>query len=532
MSRSQPQLFKAITILLLFASLSPAILAEQLLWPYNLPSDANYSPEDEPIMRKRELAQERLQNERVVGVKKMSLDEGEMFFPEYWTFESDVAPNGALIRRRHWDDGFDALDEYSNTSTPQTLWPVFALHTDEQISQNPLSRRFFPEHFRRQLEKRFQCPSGTSACTSIDRPNVCCATDETCVLASNTGLGDAGCCPDGETCGNTVSSCQSGYTSCPNNPGGGCCIPGSACLDTGCVITSTETVTGSSTIEASSSTSTQVSSSTLPLVTITSTTTIVVYPSTTVVTSSSSSKSSTSSSTSTTSKSSGTQSVVVTTTVTSSSSSALTCSSNYRSCPASLGGGCCPKDSACGSPTCPPSSSTSTSTASLIPPVRGTTEKSTTKSTSSSSSSSVTDSSCPTGYYACSAYYQGGCCQVGRDCSKTSCPAASSTSLIETNSVTIVAPATSGVSATIEGETGHCATGWALSPTSAGGGCCPSGYACGSSCTVATAATQTAYGSLVSKEQPSNSAGCRVFDGSIVMSIFTITCFMICFMIR
>jgi hypothetical protein len=101
----------------------------------------------------------------------------------------------------------------------------------------------------------FQCPSGTDPCTSVNS-NVCCFSGETCqrVEDSGTGLGNVGCCPDGQTCGGDLpSACPPGYSSCPNNPGGGCCIPGSRCFDDGCILISTSTIvlTSSGTIISS-----------------------------------------------------------------------------------------------------------------------------------------------------------------------------------------------------------------------------------------------------------------------------------------
>lgn len=447
----------------------------------------------------------------------MSTDEGEMFFPEFWTFASEMEDyskredESSPVKREngHTHGG---MTIHSNGSIILGYLPVLALHDDGGTSPNPLLARFLPGHLRQQLEKRYKCPTGTSACTSIDRPDSCCATDSTCELIEDTGLGDVGCCAAGETCSGTLSSCEEGYTSCPDNPGGGCCIPGYSCYKSGCAVSATTTVVAT----ATTSTETETTSSTLGPVTIYSTTTVVVYPSTTTTTSTTSDDPSTSSSSrsSSTSSHSSTKTsssvVVVTTTVT--SSQALTCSTGYRSCPASLGGGCCPTSRACGSPTCPALSST----ASLSAPVRGTTRDS--SSTSAADSSSISYSSCPVGYYACSAYYEGGCCRVGRDCSKTSCPASDSTTLVNTNGVTIAAATGSGVSATTEGETGSCATGWALCPTSDGGGCCPSGYACGSSCTIAASASQTGYGTLVSKVQPSSAT--KIVDGHFWLSFF------------
>lgn len=137
--------------------------------------------------------------------------------------------------------------------------------------------------------------------------------------------------------------------------------------------------------------------------------------------------------------------------------------------------------------TIPPStesSSTSTSTEitdNPVPPARPTS-----RTTTSDASASRVDV-CPTGFYACSAVYHGGCCQTGRDCHTTSCPTTSSTTLT-TNGETIIVPVTTGVSH----NTGKCAKGWFSCADTAGGGCCPSGFACGTSCTATAAKTTVA----------------------------------------
>ena len=478
---------------LLFASHTVHVTAEQLRWPYNLPDGIKYFPEDEPLMRRNEEAQEKLQNEKPVGIRKMSLDEGEMFFPHYWTFESDEKADGSIaspdnesiIRRS------PALDEdgevFGNETLEENIWPVIALHTNEEISRDPLLARYLPVSWRKQLSKRFQCPSGTFSCTSINRPNSCCANGETCQLIQDTGLGDVGCCAADQACGGQLSGCPQGYTSCPNNPGGGCCLPGYACYNEGCAVSSTNTVIVTPTVTQT------VGSSSLPPVTLTSTTTVVVPPPGQTTPSPTTTSQTSNSPTSSRQSTSSTSVVVVTTT---SSIATLVCSTGFRSCPPSLGGGCCPTNSACGSPTCPALSSTQ----SLVPPVRGTTDGTSTTRTSSSTSASYTD--CPTGFYACSAFYVGGCCRTGRDCSSTSCPVVQSTTLVS-DGQTIVAPTGSGITANTNGLRGTCPTGWALCPTSEGGGCCPSGYACGTSCTVQASATQTGFGQLINKVQPS-----------------------------
>lgn len=136
-----------------------------------------------------------------------------------------------------------------------------------------------------------------------------------------------------------------------------------------------------------------------------------------------------------------------------------------------------------------------TTTDSLVPPARPTS-----LSTATHATTSRVDV-CPTGFYACSAVYHGGCCQTGRDCDTTSCPTTSSTTFVS-NGETIVIPVTTGGGS---GTTGRCAQGWFSCADTAGGGCCPSGFACGQSCTA------TAAHSTVAKEQATGtSSGSRV----------------------
>lgn len=140
--------------------------------------------------------------------------------------------------------------------------------------------------------------------------------------------------------------------------------------------------------------------------------------------------------------------------------------------------------------------STSTSTSSsgdASAPVRPT----------SGTTSTVSDF-CPTGFYACSAVYGGGCCQTGRDCQTTSCPSTAYTTIISSG-VTIAVPATDVPATT---TTGTCAGGWSLCPTSAGptAGCCPSGYSCGTaSCFLATGSATAS----LAKEIPDSAARSR-----------------------
>ncbi|OAP54242.1 hypothetical protein AYL99_11343 [Fonsecaea erecta] len=478
------------SLLILITSSIPSVTAQDLdwQWPYNLPPDSKYYPEDELLVRRDLDVQRKLQKSNPTGVRKMSGDPGEMFYLQYWGFDE---------QQDEEEFHMDSLD-WANATLFASFHQPVRVHDSYQ---NPrIFRRLLPG-WHLFAERDFQCPTGTSACTSIDRPNSCCATGYTCQLVQDTGngLGDVGCCPNGQVCGDALStSCASGYTSCPNNPGGGCCLPGYACYQVGCVQTSTATILTTptpSTTTVTSYTTVTPSPSTPPPTTHTSTTTTA--PTSTKISSVSPLPPVIST-------------VTLTVTVTSATTLPLTCSSGFRSCPASLGGGCCPTDRQCGSANCPALSSTSSSSsATPEPPVRPTslttTVETTTTTSTHSTSLSYPVTGCPTGFYACSAYYPGGCCQIGRDCASTSCPALPSTTLVSGSTLTIVAPTGPGITAPATQVTGSCAHGWSSCAPSVGGGCCPSGYVCGvTSCNVP--ADVTGGGKGVGKEAPVNAA--------------------------
>ncbi|EAW07868.1 putative GPI anchored protein [Aspergillus clavatus NRRL 1] len=337
------------------------------------------------------------------GVKKMPADEGEKFLFDYWDYDGIGAGDLTV------PDCSGGLRGSGESETKPRSYPLRA--------SLPVSTLADPG-FTPLLRRDFKCPSGTLACTAINRPESCCGTGDTCQLIQDTGLGDVGCCPQGQTCSGAIGSCQQGYTSCPASLGGGCCIPGYECSCPGAYVY-TVTITLSSTV-------------------IVSTATRIVPPQTTQASTSSSSSS------------------------TSSTSSGTT-----------------------GEPVPP------------APPARPTS-----LSTETTSQTSQTESLCPTGFYACSAFYQGGCCRTGRDCDTTSCPVRAS-STITSNDRTIVVPAqtTGAVSGT-----GRCASGWFSCADTVGGGCCPSGFACGSSCTTVASASATG---TVAKSAP-DSAGSRL----------------------
>jgi hypothetical protein len=72
------------------------------------------------------------------------------------------------------------------------------------------------------------------------------------------------------------------------------------------------------------------------------------------------------------------------------------------------------------------------------------------------------------------------------------------------NGVTIVVPVTTATeNSGGSGSGNRCANGWFSCADTVGGGCCPTGFACGASCT----ATDTASATTVAKEQATNGAG-------------------------
>ncbi|KAK3685470.1 hypothetical protein B0T22DRAFT_219039 [Podospora appendiculata] len=403
------------------------------------------------------------QAQHPTAIKKMPPDQGEKFYPEYCAFpdhgtfappaQAPFAPAAAAaaaakaIAPRHLAANASAQIPYLPPFAP-LLDDDDDEHQEQRIIPAAPGRSIFgraAEALARLERRQWACPAGTSNCAGIGFPNSCCQTGERCVQITDTGLGKVGCCPAGATCGGTITSCTDGNTPCASEIGGGCCIPGFVCQGVGCVQSVSTTMTG-------------VAPTPTGVTTLTSTSTTVISgaaPSTVVVT------------------------VVIT--ITPSQASPVTSTTTQI---VSL------------SPSSTPPQATDTATATttdgIVPPVRPT-----------SSNSDDTSTYCPTGFYPCLASAGGGCCQTGRDCQTTSCPAVSSTTFVNTHGVTVAVPA-SGVPATT--TTGTCAGGWFLCGTEAGPlpGCCPTGYRCGTASCAAAAAGGTA---TVAKELPGSSSG-------------------------
>lgn len=235
------------------ASLSRAANDDQSpeQWLYNRPSHIKYFPEDPPHRRRdlEEIQEHILAGHAPVAVKKMSVDENEKFFPEYWRFQ-DYGNQHAMFKRPSGGAAVNALrkefeeEEASllvNASAPLSFRPAFAVHKTQEMSLNKRDNLAIAALGARNaaaalafLEKRdFQCPGGTSPCNNIAAPNLCCAMGEVCFTIPDTGLGTVGCCPSGANCSGNIT-CAAGNTPCGSDIGGGCCIPGYVCAGIGC----------------------------------------------------------------------------------------------------------------------------------------------------------------------------------------------------------------------------------------------------------------------------------------------------------
>jgi len=226
-------------------------------WPNDPPAHVKYSPEDSPHRRRElEAIQSHISAGHVpVAVKKMSEDESEMFFPEYWGFREQIdqlaifgsgpADTGTGWSLRKEFEEEEAL-MLTNTSAVLSIRPAFLVRAEQEtsLSQHDI-QAFVVRHVKRDrnaaaaalamLKKRqYECPTGTSACRNA--PSLCCATGEACVTVIDTGIGSIGCCPSGYTCSGTIQ-CVAGNTPCGSDVGGGCCIPGDVCATVGCKIT-------------------------------------------------------------------------------------------------------------------------------------------------------------------------------------------------------------------------------------------------------------------------------------------------------
>jgi hypothetical protein len=224
------------TTLLLLISAAPWTTSAEAdtQQPNSVAAGTPYRPDDEALVRRALAAKELLASKVPVGMKKMSDDPDEMFFLDYWEFDTGLFESNLASDRGQSHMKRAVPARYTNESASDYLLPPLRPHTFGDLREYRNALAFFR---RNSLSPRdFKCPENTNNCDSIQAPDSCCATGEHCVKVQNTGNGVVGCCPDGATCGDTIGNCDvdAGYKNCPGSSNKGCCIPNFDCLDVGC----------------------------------------------------------------------------------------------------------------------------------------------------------------------------------------------------------------------------------------------------------------------------------------------------------
>ena len=231
--------------LLVFLSTAPITItqARKIPWPFGSRASRSLPPVDAEFGRDGTSTSSNA-TAMLVSVRKMGGDQGEMFFPEYWRFDTVKEQESVLdsgtrepprIKYAHLN-GRDNSEDWANASIPQPLQAPFALHANGDFANRSLRGRFLesPRAIFGLDKRQFQCPGDTTVCTSISQPNSCCPTGTVCQSITDTGNGAVGCCPEGSTCTEEIGGCGAPDSSCPDSAGGGCCIQGYSCSGVGC----------------------------------------------------------------------------------------------------------------------------------------------------------------------------------------------------------------------------------------------------------------------------------------------------------
>ncbi|KAF4975263.1 hypothetical protein FZEAL_7930 [Fusarium zealandicum] len=417
------------------------------------------------------------------AVRKLPPNCGEKLLREHLAF----APLQVLSPREAAEAAVSFLDEQDDeflvlSGTGRFFRPAFAPHSEE--SQESLLRR--AAEALALLQRRSGCPNGMNSCSSIESDVKCCQDGTYCVDVGNAVAGGIACCPNGASCGGGVGSCPSDATSCSEELGGGCCIPGYVCQGLGCVPSASATPTKTA-VQSSTE------GETPQTITTTQTTIIEGNPSTVVVT------------LVVTETPSAEPTTETTTQVVTASEEETTSEEEATSEP---------ETETDTETETEPDTQTQTTIATATGSVTGAAPYRPTGTSMTSSEDEDTQTGCPTGFYGCLATHGGGCCRTDRDCDTHDCPAPSTT--IVSDGATIVVLATDAPPA--PGPKSTCASGWFLCGDDAGpvAGCCPSGYDCGTaSCYTAQA---SATGS-VQKEFPEADASTRERPALMLASV-------------
>ncbi|RBR15809.1 uncharacterized protein FIESC28_07210 [Fusarium coffeatum] len=360
------------------------------------------------------------------AIKKIAPGSSDKLLREHLAF----APLQVLSPRDAAASAISFLDQQDEeflklNGTERFYRPAFAPHSEE--SRDGMLRR--AAEALALLQRRSSCPKGMNICSNISPEVKCCQEGTNCVDVGDSVPGGVACCPDGASCGGGVGSCPDDAASCPEELGGGCCIPGYVCQGLGCVPSAVATPT-STTAQSTTQAPTTTAQPTTEEPTVEPTT--ETEPETTEEP--------------TTVEASETEGTVTT-----------------------------------------PESATGSITGS--PPYRPT-DTSEISSSSSSSEDQDTQTGCPTGFYGCLATHGGGCCRTDRNCDTHNCPAPSTT--IVTDGATIVVLATDAPPAPGPSSTcadGWFLCGRDAGPVA---GCCPDGYDCGTASCFTAQASQTA----------------------------------------
>ncbi|KAI1091869.1 hypothetical protein F5B19DRAFT_492932 [Rostrohypoxylon terebratum] len=356
------------------------------------------------------------QQHHPTAIRKMSLDEGEKIFPEYYAF--GPAPAQALPRQ----ESEEFLLSGNNSSAATPFLPPYPRHLDYHYRSPERRTEEGPDDddqavslYRRAREvlaklqgRQFACPSDTHSCTNIDQPNYCCASGTTCFVVTNAPeAGNVGCCPVGQNCGVTVGACASGATACPANVGGGCCIAGFVCAQVGCVASAVSVITSSPAISATPTTQIITTTATVTNpTTITASGGIPAYRPT-----------------------SGSSSPLPTTTTppsTQISASTSYCPTGFYACLAREGGGCCRTGRDCSTTSCPVAATSSTT----IVNANGATVVVPLSDAQAVAATATGTATCASGWFLCGEEDGGptpGCCPDGYGCGTASCTLSAST---------------------------------------------------------------------------------------------------------
>ncbi|KAJ4265600.1 hypothetical protein NW762_004894 [Fusarium torreyae] len=404
------------------------------------------------------------------AVKKLAPGSNDKILREHLAF----APLHILSPRQAADAAISFLDDQddellAHNGTARFYRPAFAPHSEE--SRDTLLRR--AAEALALLQRRSSCPKGMNSCSDIDSEVKCCQDGTYCVDVGSAVAGGIACCPDGASCGGGVGACPDGATSCSEELGGGCCIPGYVCQGLGCVpsaaATQSRTAVQSTTQDRAPTT-----------MTTTQVTTIEGSPSTVIVT------------LTVTERPTAEPTTETETEVVTASEEPTTASESETETETETESESETSDE----------TATVTATATATGTVTGVAPYRPTGTSVTSSSDEETQTGCPTGFYGCLATHGGGCCRTDRDCDTHDCPAPSTT--IVSDGATIVVLATDAPPA--PGPTSTCADGWFLCGKNAGpvAGCCPDGYDCGTASCFTVQASETGR---VQKEFPQADTG-------------------------